>query len=291
MPLTVAVTADLHWGHRLGQEETRQLAAFVHQKTPDVLILAGDIGTGPLFADCLDLFADLTCRKLLVPGNHDLWVRTDDADLDSLLMYEQVLPRLAAERGFTMLDNGPLILPEHDLAIAGSINWYDYSWGVDAIRERFPGEEHRLQSKRFPRGRHNDAVFVRWPLDDVRFAARVVTALDQHLDEALARVGRTIVVTHHPPYYDLGFPRSGPPVELESFLWDAFCGNRTLEESLTRRADRIAFAFCGHTHRERESALGGIRGYNIGGDYHFKRLLWLEWPAGTIAAHVFGSPN
>ena len=95
-------------------------------------------------------------------------------------------------------------------------------------------------------------------------------------------------MTHHPPFYGVSFPRVGPPVELESFLWDAFCGNRAMEDVLTRRADRIAFAFCGHTHREREGQLGGIRGYNIGGDYHFKRLLWLTWPEGIIDAHVFG---
>jgi len=46
--------------------------------------------------------------------------------------------------------------------------------------------------------------------------------------------------------------------------------------------------FSGHTHRARTSTLGKIRGYNIGGDYHFKRLLLVDWPAGTVTAHVFG---
>jgi hypothetical protein len=63
-----------------------------------------------------------------------------------------------------------------------------------------------------------------------------------------------------------------------------------MENVLARRADRIAFAFCGHTHRQRENTLGAIRGYNIGGDYHYKRLLRLDWPAGTVAAHQFGLP-
>jgi hypothetical protein len=74
-------------------------------------------------------------------------------------------------------------------------------------------------------------------------------------------------------------------------LWAAFSGNARVEDLLARHADRIAFAFCGHTHREREGSLGGIRGYNIGGDYHYKRLLWLEWPVGTIQAHQFGDPR
>jgi hypothetical protein len=61
-----------------------------------------------------------------------------------------------------------------------------------------------------------------------------------------------------------------------------------MEEVLARHAGRIAFAFCGHTHRACEGTLRGIRGFNVGGDYHFKRLLWLEWPAGTVSAHQFG---
>ena len=36
--------------------------------------------------------------------------------------------------------------------------------------------------------------------------------------------------------------------------------------------------------------LGPARGINIGGDYHFKRLLLLEWPTGRVDAHVFGEP-
>ncbi len=131
---------------------------------------------------------------------------------------------------------------------------------------------------------------MRWPLDDVTFTARVVTEMERQLDEALASAGRGIVITHHPPFYGLGFPRPGQPETLDSILWDAFCGNQAMEDVLARRADRIAFAFCGHTHRARENALGPIRGYNVGGDYHFKRLLWLDWPAGTIVAHQFGDP-
>jgi hypothetical protein len=61
-----------------------------------------------------------------------------------------------------------------------------------------------------------------------------------------------------------------------------------IEQLLERYASRIVFAFCGHTHRARESRWQGIRGYNVGSDYHFKRLLWLEWPTGTMTARDFG---
>jgi predicted phosphohydrolase len=287
----LAFTADLHWGHPgRGDEAARGLAAFLRDNPPDVLVIAGDLGTANYFSECLQLFQDLPCQKALVPGNHDVWVRGEESRPDSLQLYEDLLPQTAAQYSFHYLDNGPLYLPEADLALVGSMNWYDYSWAAAAIRRDYPEHLDRLQSKRFTRGRHNDANFVRWPLDDATFTARVVAAMERQLDEALASAGRVIVVTHHPPFYGLSFPRPGQPETLESVLWDAFCGNQAMEDALARRGDRIAFAFCGHTHRARENALGPIRGYNVGGDYHFKRLLWLDWPAGTIKAHQFGDP-
>ncbi len=287
--LRIALTADLHWGHHpRGVEATRALVAFLRAGPPDLLVLAGDVGTGTLFGDCLAQLADLPCRKAVVPGNHDIWV-SPEGERDSLDLYREDLPRIAAGHGFHYLDRGPLVLPESDVALVGSINWYDYSWSLEKLRERYPDELHRLESKRFTRGRHNDANFVRWPPDDVSFTRQVVAAFEEQLAGALAQVGRAVVVTHHPPFYGLSFWRPCPPVALDSLLWDAFCGNRMMEEVLARHADRIAFAFCGHTHRAREGTLGGIRGYNIGGDYHFKRLLWLEWPAGTVTSHQFGA--
>jgi hypothetical protein len=50
---------------------------------------------------------------------------------------------------------------------------------------------------------------------------------------------------------------------------------------------RPEFAFCGHTHRARQSTFLGIRGFNVGGDYPFKRLLMLDWPAGTVVEKDF----
>lgn len=286
--LRLAITADLHWGHGgRGEEATRLLADFLQEQPPDVLILAGDIGTESYFAECLQLFADLPCRKALTPGNHDLWVRPD-APRDSLQLYHEDLPALCRQYGFHYLDRGPLLFPEYGLGVAGSINWYDYSWSLEALRRDYPGEEKRLATKQFTRGRHNDVNFVRWPLDDGRFTARVVETLERHLLEALAQVERVAVVTHHPPLRCISFPEKQPPLTLDDLLWEAFGGNRAMEELLARHAERIAFAFCGHTHRARECTWHDIRGYNIGGDYHFKRLLCVNWPSGTVSEHQFG---
>lgn len=286
--LQLAIAADLHWGHGgRGEDATRLLASFLQRQPPDVLILAGDIGTGSYFGECLQLFSEVPCRKALVPGNHDLWVRPG-AERDSLQVYDEDLASLSRQHGFHYLDHGSLLLPHSNLALVGCINWYDYSWSLEMLRRDYPDEEYRLASKQFTRGRHNDVNFVRWPLDDVRFTARVVAAMEQHLRQALAQVERVIVVTHHPPMRGISFPDKQPPLTLDDLLWEAFGGNQAMEDLLARHAPRIAFAFCGHTHRARECVWHGIRGYNVGGDYHFKCLLWLDWPAGIVTAHQFG---
>lgn len=289
--MRIAVTADLHWGHgQVGDEATRLLRRHLDQEPVDLLILGGDVGTADHFDSCLRLFADLPCVKALVPGNHDLWVADDDKRGDSLHVYEKHLPALCASHGIHYLDHGPIKLPDADLAIVGSINWYDYTWSLDRLKAEVPDWEWHLRNKAFSRGRHNDGRFVRWPTDDAAFTRRVVATLQRQLEEALKQVQRALVVTHHPALYGLNFPREAPAQGLDSLLWDAFSGNAALEAVLAKHADRIPYVFSGHTHRERECRLGNTVGLNVGGDYHFKRMLVLDWPAGGIEAHTFGDP-
>jgi len=289
--LRLAVTADLHWGLRKsGDDATALLVEFLRVEPPDVLVIAGDIGSGSHFGSALALFDSLACVKALVPGNHDIWVEEADGRGDSLQVYREYLPRLAAEHGFHYLDQKPLLFPDAGLGLVGSINWYDYSWALDLLKAHVSDWEERLRNKRFIRGRHNDARFVRWPLDDTQFTQQVANAFANQLRAALDQTEQVVAITHHPPFQGLSFPRPLQPPTVDGLLWEAFSGNRLLEEILARHQDRIPFAFCGHTHRERENQLGPIHGFNIGGDYHFKRLLLLDWPGGTVEPRIFREP-
>lgn len=287
--MNIAITADLHWGsrHSDGANATRALVADLLADPPHLLILGGDQGAGDDFANCLELFAGLRCRKALVPGNHDIWVRPNDPRGDSLHVYDTVLPQAAAAFGFHYLDHAPLVLPEIGLAVVGSINWYDYSWGAARLREVADDWEARLAAKRFSRGRHNDANFVRWNLDDAGFTRACAARLSDHLHTAVKQADGVVLVTHHPPFRGLSYPKP-EPMDLDAALWECFSGNDTVERLLRDYGSRVPFAFCGHTHYARANELGPTRGYNVGGDYGFKRLLRLEWPAGTIREQVFG---
>ena len=286
---TIALTADLHYGtrHPAGAEATRALIADLYATPPDLLILAGDIGAGDEFERCLQLFRDLPSQKALVPGNHDIWVRPGDPRGDSLAVYRDYLPRIAAEQGFHYLDREPLVLPDMGLAIVGSMNWYDYSWVLDRLPAMAADWEDRLRTKRFLRGRHNDANYVRWPLTDVTFTQEIIAELTAQLERALKWVPAAMLVTHHPPFRGLNYPKQ-QPLELDGLLWEAFSGNLALERLIEQHGDRIPFAFCGHTHYAREAQLGPTRGINIGGDYHFKRLVRVAWPTGAVQTTQFG---
>ncbi|MBX9584209.1 MAG: metallophosphoesterase [Gemmataceae bacterium] len=289
LPVRVAVTADLHYGgrHAEGTAAAHALAAELYHDPPDLLVLAGDVGAGDDFARCLDLFADLPARKALVPGNHDIWVRPDDPRGDSLAVYREYLPRVAADHDFHYLDAGPLVLPEAGLAVVGSINWYDYSWGRDRLAALgVPDWRDRLAAKRFVRGRHNDANFVRWESDDARFTRQCVATLAGHLRQALRQVPAALLVTHHPMVRGLNYPKPDPP-DLDALLWECFSGNEGTERLLAEFTGRVPVAVCGHTHFARDGVFGRTRGYNVGGDYHFKRLLRFDWPAGQMTAAEF----
>lgn len=287
-PLRIAVSADLHWGtrHTAGNQATLQMVEHLRANPPDLLLLAGDIGAGDDFQRCLELFDPLPCRKALVPGNHDIWVRTFDARGDSQRVYEQHLPELCRHHGFTYLDQEPLHLVEHDVAIIGSMNWYDYTWDHDALQAAMPDWEERLRTKRFTRGMHNDANFVRWGTNDVEFTTRLVTQFEQHLQAALQACGQVVVVAHHPPLHGLLYPAQ-EPLHPDALLWRAFSGNTRMESLICTHADRIPWVFCGHTHRARTWTHATLHGHNVGGDYHFKRLLEIAWPEGHLTEHEF----
>jgi len=289
--MRIAITADLHFGHnRLGDAATQLLLQQLQSQPPDLLLLGGDIGTDAHFAECLELFRDLPCAKAVVPGNHDVWIADNDHRGDSLQVYQAYLPGRCAEFGYHYLDQAPLVFPDANLAIVGTMNWYDYSWAIDRMKAEVPDWEWHLKNKAFTRGRHNDGRFVRWPLNDVSFTRMLVDAFEQQLVQALAQVEHAVVLTHHPAFRGISFPRESPAHGLDPLLWEALSGNRSIELVLEKFAERIPFIFSGHTHRETEAMLGSSRGFNIGGDYHYKRMLVLDWATRGIETFIFGDP-
>lgn len=295
----IAITADLHWGIPRCQAPNLSLIKDLQLNPPDLLILAGDQGADTHYGECLDQFKNLGCPVAVVPGNHDIWVREEDTRGNSLDVYETHLPRETTQRGFHLLDQGPLLLPQFDLAIVGSMNWYDYSWAASELDARFPKEKWRLEKMCFSRGKHNDQKFVRWPegTDNISFTRMLSQRLKDHLEVAKTRAGQVVLVTHHPALPELGFPPSGRqdptlnPEDLPSMdhlLWEAFSGNLMVEKLVRANADHLSLVVSGHTHRWRSGQLGNARLVNVGSDYPVKNLIRLEGLGGSMEVEQFG---
>ncbi|MDQ3205881.1 MAG: metallophosphoesterase [Pseudomonadota bacterium] len=91
----------------------------------DVVIVAGDLtDDSRLLAWCLGQFAAKFHQVLFVPGNHDLWVRRDPADMCSLRKFEQVMA-IAASAGASTQPYG-----YRDTLVVPLLGWYDYSFGA-----------------------------------------------------------------------------------------------------------------------------------------------------------------
>ena len=71
-------SADLHLGvERQGDESVWRMARYLNRvgAQDDVLTLNGDLGTEDRTVNaCLEMFSRFPGIKLVVPGNHDIWV-------------------------------------------------------------------------------------------------------------------------------------------------------------------------------------------------------------------------
>src|SRR5947209_5137274 len=95
----IAVTSDLHLPIT-SAEAVRDQVDEIARFGVDVVVLAGDLAeTLVMFDQCLQFFRDkLTCPILVLPGNHDLWVRREP---DSRQLWTTILPERTARVGCT----------------------------------------------------------------------------------------------------------------------------------------------------------------------------------------------
>jgi hypothetical protein len=169
--------------------------------------------------------------------------------------YYRELPAIARAEGFH-----PLVAESRvvgDVAFAGTMGWYDYSF-ADAA-DGFSHDE--LATKRHDGMEWLDRRYVRWkaddgtPLTDADVAGLMVEDLQDQID-ALAGVPAraVVVVTHH-----LAFRGVIPPVFVGGHLrfFRAFLGSEKLG-ALVEADPRITLAVAGHVHSVRTARHGRV---------------------------------
>ena len=292
--MRILITADLHYNIPRSRAPAEAVAQRICAAGGDALVLVGDTAGRELepMREALRLFDGFGGLRLLVPGNHCLWCRDGE---DSLARYHHVLPDLAADEGFTVLDHNPQVLG--GLGLAGSIGWYDYSFREHSLEipEAFykakvaPGaaawlgltdlvdaHRHVLTDNHMEMGaRWKAGQFVRLPFSDHEFTRQLAETLRAQLADLAGRVERIAVFTHHLPFRDLvPANRPGPFAFAAAYMGSDLLGEAIL--SCPKATD----VYCGHSHWPGRVELpGGVRVVNVGSTYVEKRLEILEVPS------------
>lgn len=236
----IAVTSDLHFdatGQLTAPTTIETLVAEIRASEPAAVVLAGDLGH-PLdnFRGCLAAFRSLRVPVAVLAGNHDVW--RDDSGFGSRELWGHGLADATREAGAIWLEGTELRVD--DVAIVGSLGWYDYSGAPEHLR--YP-DEHFARIKG---SLNNDAEMIDWPWTDVEFA----WLLRQGLVSRLARLEkddsvRALVVATHVPIFEAQMTRKPDNHEWE--LSNAYFGNLTTGAAVARYA-KVRVVVSGHTH-------------------------------------------
>jgi Icc-related predicted phosphoesterase len=285
--MRLLVTADLHYNHAKSRNLADELIDQMNPIDCDALLVVGDTAAfdGTELEACLSKFS-FGGPKLFVAGNHELWTR----GLDSYHNFRIELPRRIHAIGWHWLQDVPFV--NNDLAIVGSVGWYDYSFAPAslAIPRRFyeakisPGAaeyftqfQHLLKSvadvsahAKQVVARWNDGKFVHLHRSDEQFLDELLAQLRTQLD-ALKNMKQIIAAVHHLPFEQL-LP---PP---HSAQWDfakAYLGSGRIGELLLGYTN-VKTVVCGHSHFPAEAMVGHIHAINIGSGYRQKRFRVIE---------------
>lgn len=232
--------SDLHVDYEPNVAWIDSLSRSDYQQ--DVLIVAGDLSHRPnLLLPALNALLERFSAVLFVPGNHDIWVSSNDPQ-DSLEQHS----RLCEQVRHLGVHVDPLRLPH--MTIVPLFTWYDFSFGE-------PGRRLKLAWMDFHR--------CRWPEEwSAPEIARHFLALNPAPEAVAGRAGDQALVTfsHFMPRADL---LPAPAVEHFGFLLPVL-GGWALDTQL-RSYNVHNLPHChiyGHSHVNVDKVIDGVRYVN-----------------------------
>lgn len=261
--MLIASISDIHTDFPENREVLVKLAAEIHRREPDVLIVAGDVShRNDRIARALKALCVVAPQVAYIPGNHDLWFDVPSArsrpELNTWVRYREELRDLVEGIGVHYLPAGPLL--HGNVAVVGTCGWYDYSMTPDAIRTSI-GEE-ALAAKQFGGVMWSDARFIAFRdsagglMEDRAVARAMEVELEAHLGQVDANpeVEHAVVVTHHQPFDEVVTHTGTLPWEF----FNAFMGSRGLGRVI-KGARKARVAIYGHTHLVGETVIDQLR--------------------------------
>jgi Icc-related predicted phosphoesterase len=228
---------------------------------PDVFIIAGDIAARTqLFEKTLGVFSELPCDKLLVPGNHDIWVETTSLEkgIHSGIKYNEIIPQICSRNNFIVLGQNPHTI--NGAGFAGTIGWYDYTLRNKKYDHLFSIETYR--KKKFDnRFTWNDLNFAHWinthnkrKKDEV-VAREMEASLENQIQTLRHRkTAEIVVVTHHLPFQEMVLHPNRLPFDFFSaYMGSEGLGRKILNESC------VKYVICGHSHIKSSLTLNNLQ--------------------------------
>lgn len=253
--MRIAFTSDLHTDHDAANRLVwHEMVALLRDLAPDVFICCGDVAADEQqFGMTLMALQHLPCPKLLVPGNHDIWVRQASwvaRGITSQRKYYHLLPALCREAGVHPLWLAPYILD--NVGFCGSLGWYDYSLRNEALDASLTRDDYRR--KTWQQHVWNDRRFVHWlaaeradgsrpRVSDAGITAHMVRALTQQLHDVAPQVQQIVGVTHMLPFRSMLQYRHEPRADYGK----AFMGSVLFGEAF-QAFPKVTLVLAGHTH-------------------------------------------
>lgn len=228
--MRIFVTSDLHTDFRENRDLILRLSEVAYQK--DTLIVAGDIADHlEVIKDTLSLLRARFERVFFMPGNHELWTRTDD-DCDSLKKLRKIIELC------DLLDVDTRPAKVHDTWIVPLFSWYDSIFDVEAEADAAELEAWA------------DFYFCKWP-DEVSDVAEFFLKLNE--TSIRAYDAKVISFSHFLPRRDLL-----PEVEYLRFKsLPKVAGCAALDEQI--RSLRSSIHVFGHSHISCDRVIDGVR--------------------------------
>lgn len=269
--MKVAYTSDVHADITLNNGQLiAYLVKRVGELNPDVFVLAGDISNT---LECLDrtlkLFNEITCLKIMIPGNHDVWTESNNSirkGKDSFYKYKKAIPEVCSQNGFLYPITEPCIIG--NIAIIGNIGWYDYTLADSRLTNTYDFMDYVRGT--FDEGSWNDTKYAVWlkSPDSPNWKERLKTLSNNSLFEMLFSelkntvqkipddITKVIIVLHTAPFKECIIPKDEPSP------FDAYEGSSKIGEFIrTISKDREIRIICGHRHKKLFLNMGNIKLY------------------------------
>jgi predicted phosphohydrolase len=260
--VTVVVTGDLHYdptGQLTTPARVERLVQRIRVARPHVVAIAGDVGHGlRAFRDGLACFRGLGVPVGVVAGNHDVW-RDPEGAHGSEKLWGGLLEEVARGQGAVWLERETLRVG--DVAVVGSMTWYDYS-AVAPGCGLTPDQVGALKPRY-----SNDSRWLDWDREDRALARELADGLVARLRAAAGDPGvRAVVVVTHVPVLEQQVER-----RPEWAVSNAYFGNLTVGREVLREP-KVRFVVSAHTHAGRRSLVARpgappVEALVVGSDY------------------------